>query len=93
MMHPLTSRRFQRHSHKTAAKPIYASDTDLRQPIQDYMTRIIIQWQDQFGRWHRFQEKHNQADAYRTAAARARSTGRRHRLVDECGQVLDVVGP
>ena len=57
------------------------------------MTRIIIQWQDQFGHWHRFQEKHNQADAYRTAAARARSTGRRHRLVDERGQLLDVVEP
>ena len=86
-------RRLQRHSHKTAAKRLYASDTDLRQPIQDSMTRIIIQWQDQFGRWHRFQEKHNQADAYRTAAARARSTGRRHRLVDERGQLLDVVEP
>lgn len=57
------------------------------------MTRIIIQWQDQFGRWQRFQEKHNQADAYRTAAARARSTGLRHRLVDERGQLLDLVEP
>jgi hypothetical protein len=91
MMHPLTWRRQQRHSHKIAAKALYASDTDLRQPIQDVMTRIIIQWQDQFGHWQRFQEKPNQADAYRTAAARARSTGRRHRLVEERGQMLDVV--
>lgn len=57
------------------------------------MTRIIIQWQDQFGRWQRYQEKHNQADAYRTAAARARSTGRRHRLVDAQGNLLDLVDP
>lgn len=86
-------RRLQRHSHKIAAKALYASDTDLCQPIQDFMARIIIQWQDQFGHWHRFQEKHNQGDAYRTAAARARSTGRRHRLVDERGQLLDLVEP
>ena len=57
------------------------------------MTRIVIQWQDQFGRWQRFQEKHNQADAFRTAQSRARSTGKRHRLVDANGQLLDLVEP
>lgn len=58
------------------------------------MARIIIQWQDQFGHWHPFQEKHNQAaDAWRTAQARARSTGKRHRLVDEQGQLLDLLEP
>jgi hypothetical protein len=57
------------------------------------MTRIVNQWQDQFGHWQRFQEKHNQADAYRTAQARARSTGKRHRLVDEGGRLLDLLEP
>ena len=57
------------------------------------MTRIVIQWQDQFGRWQRFQEKHDQADAYRTAQARARSTSKRHRLVDGDGHLLDLVEP
>ena len=57
------------------------------------MTRIVIQWQDQFGRWQRFQEKHNQADAFRTAQSRARSTGKRHRLIDEAGQLLDLLEP
>ena len=57
------------------------------------MTRIVIQWQDQFGHWHRLQEKHNQGDAFRTAQARARSTGRRHRLVDEQGHMLDLLEP
>ena len=52
------------------------------------MIRIVIQWQDQFGHWQRFQEKHNQADAYRTAEARARSTGKRHRLVEKLGDCL-----
>ena len=57
------------------------------------MTRLIIQWQDQFGRWQRYQEKHNEADAYRTAEARARSTGKRHRLVDDQGNLLDILEP
>jgi hypothetical protein len=53
--------------------------------------KIIIQYQDQFGKWHRLQEKHNAADAYRTAKARARNTGKRHRLVDAEGRLLDLV--
>lgn len=57
------------------------------------MTRIVIQWQDQFGHWQRFSEMHNQANAYRSAQARARSTGKRHRLVDEAGRLLDLVEP
>ena len=43
---------------------------------------INIEWQDQNGKWHRFQEKHNAADAYRVAERRAESTKKRHRLVD-----------
>ncbi len=66
------------------------ADTVAHRPA---MTRIVIQWQDQFGRWQRFQEKHNQADAFRTAQARARSTGKRHRLVDAAGQLLDLLEP
>jgi len=57
------------------------------------MTCIVIQLQDQFGRWQRFQEKYNEADAFRTAQARARSTGKRHRLVDEDGRLLDLIEP
>ena len=57
------------------------------------MPRIVIQWQDQFGRWQRYSEKHNQADAFRTAQARARSTGKRHRLVDDGGRLLDLLEP
>ena len=57
------------------------------------MPRIVIRWQDEFGRWQRFQEKHNQPDAFLTDQARARSTGKRHRLVDEDDRLLDVVEP
>ena len=57
----------------------------------DPMTiKIIIEYQDQFGRWHRFQEKHNAADAYRSAKQRATSIGKRHRLVDSDGHLLDL---
>lgn len=52
---------------------------------------INIEWQDQFGRWHHYQTKQNQADAYRVAQRRAESTGKRHRLVDENGRLLDLI--
>ena len=39
------------------------------------MTKIDIQYQDQFGRWRHLQTKHNEGDAYRSASNRARSTG------------------
>ena len=55
------------------------------------MTKIDIQYQDQFGRWRHLQTKHNEGDAYRSASNRARSTGKRHRLVDQDGTLLDVI--
>ncbi len=55
------------------------------------MRRVIIQFQDQFGRWQRYSEMHNEANAFRSAQARARSTGKRHRLIDQDGRLLDVL--
>jgi len=52
---------------------------------------IHIQWQDQFGRWHHYQSKQNQADAYRIAQRRAESIKKRHRLVDGAGRLVDMV--
>jgi len=57
------------------------------------MTKIDIQYQDQFGKWRHFQTKYNEEDAYRTAANRAVSTGKRHRLVDQDGTLLDLIDP
>ena len=54
---------------------------------------INIEYQDQFGRWHHYQSKQNQADAYRVAQRRAESTGKRHRLVDQSGALLDLIDP
>ena len=57
------------------------------------MIKIDIQYQDQFGKWRHLQTKHNEGDAYRSAANRARSIRKRHRLVDQDGTLLDVLEP
>ncbi len=57
------------------------------------MTKIDIQYQDQFGRWRHLQTKHNEGDAYRSAANRTRSTGKCHRLVDQDETLLDLMEP
>jgi len=55
--------------------------------------KIHIEYQNQFGRWNHYQTKHNEADAYRVAKNRANQTGKRHRLVNESGSLLDLVEP
>lgn len=57
------------------------------------MPRIEIEVQNQFGRWQHVQTRHNEADAFRTAQGRARSSGKRLRLLDEDGRLLDVLEP
>ncbi|MCP9909385.1 hypothetical protein KBZ15_05565 [Cyanobium sp. BA20m-p-22] len=52
---------------------------------------INIEWQDQQGKWHHFQTKQNQADAYLVASRRASSTGKRYRLVDDDGRLIDLI--
>ena len=54
---------------------------------------INIEWQDQNGNWHHYQSKQNQADAYRVAQRRAESTGKRHRLVDDNENLMDILNP
>ena len=55
--------------------------------------KFVLQYQDQFGKWHRYQEKHDEGDAYRTAKTRARATGKRFRIVDGEGNLIDRVTP
>jgi hypothetical protein len=59
----------------------------------DQMPKIHIQYQDQVGAWKHYTTKHHQGDAYRTAVNHARSTGKRLRLVDEKGNLLDLIDP
>lgn len=55
--------------------------------------KIFIQFMDDFHQWKQYTMKHNQRDAYRTAVNRSKSTGRRMRLVDEDGTLLDLIEP
>jgi hypothetical protein len=55
--------------------------------------KIHIQYQDQFGVWHHYQTMHHQPSAFRAAQKRSESTGKRHRLVGESGEVVDLVFP
>ena len=52
--------------------------------------KFNIEYQDQHHRWHHYQTNHNERDASRVAMNRAKSTGKRHRLVDEAGHLVDV---
>ncbi|QNI62101.1 hypothetical protein [Synechococcus sp. TAK9802] len=53
--------------------------------------KFVLQYQDQHNRWQRWGEKHNEGDAYRTAKARAKATGKRFRIVDGNGNLIDLV--
>ena len=55
--------------------------------------KFVLQYQDRFDNWHRYQEKRNEGDAYRTAKSRAATTGMRFRLVDDNGNLIDLVTP
>ena len=55
--------------------------------------KFVLQYQDQFGKWHRYQEKHNEGDAHRTAKSRAAATGKRFMIVDGDGRLIDLVEP
>ena len=49
--------------------------------------------QCQHHRWHSYQTKHNERDAFNVAKRRAASTKKRHRLVDEAGRLIDLIDP
>ena len=57
------------------------------------MNKIDIQYQDIFLNWRHLMTKHHLPDAYRTATNRAKSTKRRHRLIDKSGNLLDLINP
>ena len=55
--------------------------------------KIHIQYQNQFGNWLPYTTKHNEADAYRVGVRRASAVKKRHRLVDNDGNLLDIINP
>lgn len=57
------------------------------------MKKVIIQWEDQFRNWQHYTLMYHQPSAVRTAQSRAISQNRRYRLVDENGNLLDMIYP
>lgn len=55
--------------------------------------RVHIQWEDQFGIFHHLQTMNHLPSARRTAEQRAHRTGKRHRVIDDCGNLLDLLYP
>ena len=55
--------------------------------------KVHIQYEDQFHKWHQIQTMHHLPTAVRSASNRARSTGKRHRIVSESGELLDLLHP
>lgn len=52
--------------------------------------RVHIEWEDQFGYFHHYQTQNHLPSARRTAENRARSTGKRHKITDDNGVLLDL---
>ena len=50
-----------------------------------------IQWEDQFSKWQHYQTQHHLPSAVRTAKSRYKSTGKRQRVVDESGNLMDII--
>ena len=56
-------------------------------------TKYIIQWRDQFGKYHNYQTQYGRTSAYRTAEQRARNTDKVYRIVDGDGNLVDLFYP
>ena len=54
--------------------------------------KYYVEFQDQFFKWHQYQTLHNEQNAYRTATERHKSTGKKHRITDEDGHIIDIIG-
>ena len=55
--------------------------------------KIYVEWQDQFYKWKRYGCYLNDISAYNVAHARAKSTGKRYRLVSEDRSLIDIIEP
>jgi len=52
-----------------------------------------IQVRNQFGGWQQYQMVHNLPSASRSAQRRAEQTGKQHRIIDEDGNLVDLLYP
>ena len=52
--------------------------------------KIFLSYQDQFGKWRKYQTKQNELDDYRVAKLKAKQMNKRFRLTEGNGRVLDL---
>ena len=57
------------------------------------MKKVHIQFQDLWGYWKHLRTSHHEPTAFREASNRAKSTNKRHRLVDSSNNILDILEP
>ncbi|WP_269615887.1 hypothetical protein [Prochlorococcus marinus] len=53
--------------------------------------KLFLSYQDQFGRWIKYQTKDNENDDYRVAKLKSKQMGKRFKLTDDDGRVLDLI--
>ena len=55
--------------------------------------KYCIQVRNQFGGWQQYQMVHHLPSASRSAQRRAEQTGKQHRIIDEDGNLVDLLYP
>ena len=56
-------------------------------------SKYRIQVRNQFGRWQQYQTVHHLPSASKSAQRRAEQTGKQHRIIDEDGNLVDLLYP
>ena len=57
-----------------------------------FKMKYKIQWQDKWGKWQHYQTKTNETDAFRVMRQMVKQKQIRHRIVDENGRLIDLLG-
>ena len=57
------------------------------------MKKVSIQFCDQFGYWKHLRTSHHEPTARKEASNRAKSTGKRFRIVDQNHNLIDLIEP
>ena len=53
--------------------------------------KLFLSYQDQFGRWIKYQTKDNERDAFRVAKLKASQMNKRFRITSQDGTLLDLI--
>ena len=55
--------------------------------------KVFVQYQDLWFKWKHYGQFHSELSAYTIAKSRAKSTGKRFRLVDQQHNLIDLIEP